>query len=223
MKNIIKKFLPPIILEIRSKFLESKIKNKILEKKLNSNNLFDAQSEIFLNNIVNCKIYGEYGCGDSTSYVLQNYNIKIYSVDTSSEWIELVKKKNKLSKNLIAKYIDIGEVKFLNWGLPTTLQKRRKFLDYCNWLWEQEQKPDLVLVDGRFRVCSFLVSLKMGDPGTKIIFDDYVYNPQYHLVEEFIKPKEMNDRQALFIIPNKNELDLNEIDEEIKKFQYVTT
>ena len=34
---------------------------------------------------------------------------------------------------------------------------------------------DCVLVDGRFRVCCFLTSLKNAEQGTRIIFDDYVY------------------------------------------------
>ena len=221
MKKILKKILQPILIDLRSKFVQSKIKKNIIKRNLKIKDLFGGESEIFLDNIQNCKIYGEYGCGDSTLYVLENFNIRIYSVDTSIEWIELIKKKS--TKNLNIKHIDIGKVKFLKWGLPETLDKRKEFINYCYWLWQQNPKPDLVLIDGRFRVCSFLVSLKMASPGTKIIFDDYVYNPEYHLVEEFIKPIRQNKRQALFVIPDKKELNLIELDEEIKKFQYVMT
>ena len=83
----------------------------------------------------------------------------------------------------------------------------------------ENKKPELVLIDGRFRVACFLFSLINGSPGTKIIFDDYVNRPHYHVVEEFIKPIETCGIQALFIIP-KN-LDYNNIEKTIEQFVHV--
>ena len=40
---------------------------------------------------------------------------------------------------------------------------------------ENKLVPDLILIDGRFRVCCFLSSLKYGNVGTKILFDDYLF------------------------------------------------
>ena len=41
------------------------------------------------------------------------------------------------------------------------------------------------------------------------------------IVEEFLKPIQFNERQALFIVPNKSTLDIKKIELEINKFSYV--
>jgi hypothetical protein len=38
-------------------------------------------------------------------------------------------------------------------------------------------KPDLVLIDGRFRLACFLHPLLAAAPGTPILFDDYTNRP----------------------------------------------
>ena len=62
--------------------------------------------------------------------------------------------------------------------------------------------PDVVLIDGRFRVACFLYALIHTKPGTVIIFDDYADRPEYHVVEEVISPVEVDQRQAKFVRPN---------------------
>ena len=131
----------------------------------------------------------------------------------------MIKTKIKDRKKVKIKYFDYGKI--ADWGTPKTYSKRKYFINYCEWIWKQKNKPNLVLIDGRFRICCFLNSLIKAKPETKIIFDDYIERPLYHVVEEFIKPKIINNRQALFIVPNKNQLNLDEIKKEIKKFQYV--
>ena len=85
----------------------------------------------------------------------------------------------------------IGVIQYL-------LQKKKNFLEYANWFWNFDLKPDLVLIDGRFRVLCFLTSIKFAPIGTKIIFDDYTFRPFYHVVEEFLKISDTCGRQALF-------------------------
>ena len=46
-----------------------------------------------------------------------------------------------------------------------------------------------------------MTCLLNAQPGTRIIFDDYVPRPRYHLVEEFCEACQKSDRQALFIVP----------------------
>ena len=61
--------------------------------------------------------------------------------------------------------------------------------------------PDLVLIDGRFRVCCFLTSLARAEAGTILLFDDYRDRPLYHLVEEFVQPSRQCGRQTAFVVP----------------------
>jgi hypothetical protein len=83
-KKFIELVIPPILLSMYFYF-----KNK----NFSPNSLFDGDDVLFKKLIKDIRIYGEYGCGKSTNWVLKNTSCKILSVDTSSEWIESVKKK----------------------------------------------------------------------------------------------------------------------------------
>ena len=81
--------------------------------------------------------------------------------------------------------------------MPKNYNLRANFKDYANWLWQNKDKPDLVLIDRKFRVYCFLTSLKLCDAGSKIIFDDYD-REEYHVVEQFIMPtKKMTNKSYL--------------------------
>ena len=119
-------------------------------------------------------------------------------------------------------WIDCGELE--EWGRPKTYEKRENFQNYINAIWQYPSfKPDLILIDGRFRVACFLTSLLNSNPGTKIIFDDYFDRAQYHIVEEFIQPIGKCGRQALFIVPMEEfeTLSIEKIKLEILNFRYV--
>ena len=179
--------------------------------------LFDGDDLLFKKLITSSKTYGEYGVGKSTRWVLNNSQARVLAVDSSQAWIDLVRTGNEASKRLDIQWIDLGT---LGWaGRPVSYEKRDQFWAYIESIWNRDQRPDLVLVDGRFRVACFLYSLVTGTPGTHLLFDDYTDRPEYHLVEEFIKPVQTCGRQALFIIPE--QLDQPLILATAKQFSYV--
>ena len=98
---------------------------------------------------------------------------------------------------------------------------RDNFIEYASNLWSHKLKPNVVLIDGRLRVLCFLVSLKKCDPGTKIIFDDYMTRKHYHIVEELIKPTSNNGRLCLFEVNEKSTINMKKLDFLIDKFNYV--
>ena len=169
--------------------------------------IFDGDDRLFKEILSNTKIYGEYGCGNSTKWVLENTNAIVKSVETVEE---IAKKYDGVH------YVNVGPI--TGWGRPESYEFRDKFVEYTYWIW-QDDKPDTVLVDGRFRVCCFLSSLKYADTGTKIIFDDYINYPVYHIVEKFVKREEECGRQCLFIVPDN--IDYEELDIEINNFRCV--
>lgn len=185
------------------------------------NELFDGYFQLFKHNLSSQTIYGEYGCGESTFYVLKNFDIPVFSVDSSQDWVNKVKSNNEKNKNLNINHINIGNVNENSWGYPDDYSLRDNFLKYASDIWSREQKPNFVLIDGRLRVLCFLVSLKNCESGTKIIFDDYVTRRYYHVVEELIKPKFNDGRQCLFEIDNKKDIDIKKLDFLINKFNYV--
>ena len=90
---------------------------------------------------------------------------------------------------------------------------------YREVIWNKPSKIDTVLIDGRFRVASFLTTLLYCEKGTKIIFDDYVTRSKYHIVEMFEQPIKSQGRQSLFIASNDYDKEL--LKKYIDKFEYV--
>ena len=208
-KKIIQLLLPPIIPYLYLKFFSSLRKS-----------LFDGDDFLFKKSLEGIKIYGEYGCGLSSKWMLKNTNCKVISVDSSKEWVEKIKTENKkyLSK-LTINHIDLGKVR--RWGFPLSYAKSNNFQDYTDYIWKQSEIPTFVLVDGRFRVCCFLTSLKFAEAGTKIIFDDYVNSPHYHFIEKYVSRISEFGRQCLFIVPAKNEIDMISLNKDIDAFRFV--
>ena len=180
------------------------LKHNELKSNLENNILFDGDDGLFKNLILEVKTYFEYGCGKSTEYMYKKSNASIFSIDTNREWatktLNLSKDYNDNRLNI--KWIDVGDV--ADWGYPISFEKKQNFVQYANWFWNFGLRPDLVVIDGRFRVLCFLTSIKYAPIGTKIIFDDYTNRPFYHVAEEFLKIKDSCGRQALFEVDERS-------------------
>jgi len=208
IRSFAKDLVPPLLLNMR---------RSILQKVAPKDRFFDGDDALFKKTVSTAKFYGEYGVGSSTVWVHGNAKCPMTSVDTDLNWIQNVKGKIGTSDRINLEWVDLGEIG--EWGRPKTYQKRDQFHKYIDSIWNSAQKPDVILVDGRFRVCCFLTSLANADPGATIIFDDYTIRPHYHLVEEFLKPDEFCGRQAKFTVPNSINRDL--ILDTANRFLYV--
>ena len=149
--------------------------------------LFEGDDAMFEQLASTSCVYFEYGCGASTKWMMPNTDSEIYSVDTSGEWLDHVRKEAGNSDRLHLHHTDLGPLKA--WGTPIGYSRCERFSDYADWPWQQGVVPNLILVDGRFRVCCFLTCLRNGAPGTPIIFDDYGGRPHYAFVERKAQDK----------------------------------
>jgi hypothetical protein len=94
---------------------------------------------------------------------------------------------------------DIGPTKA--WGFPTDQSGWSRYAQYPLAVWDLDtlRQPDVVLVDGRFRVgCAMAAALRTTRPVT-LLFDDYVPRKQYHRIEQYIgAPRRVIGRMAEF-------------------------
>jgi hypothetical protein len=143
--------------------------------------------------LASTRVYLEYGAGGSTLLAARHAQA-VHTVDSSQEWIATVRK--QVGPHVALYHCDIGPVG--DWGRPTDFSGVLRYHQYATAPWTADPDPDLILIDGRFRVASFLYSLFRARPGTTILFDDYANRPGYHVVERFCAPLEWHGRMALF-------------------------
>jgi hypothetical protein len=99
---------------------------------------------------------------------------------------------------------DIGLTR--EWGYPVrppTMMPRGRLAAYSAFpadAFAGSFCPELVLVDGRFRVACALKALRAlaGRSGWTLLFDDYAARGRYHVVEEFGELVGMVGRMAIF-------------------------
>jgi cellulose biosynthesis protein BcsQ len=142
--------------------------------------------------------YLEYGSGTSTQYVDQYTSCKAIIVENDFNWIQKISKTIQRKEDIEFIHIDLGPT--AAWGYPKEIEKyKNRFEEYYKKPWELNDDFDLILIDGRFRVATFLYCLLKAKNGTIIFIDDYKERHHYHDIEKIIKPNVIYYRMAKFI------------------------
>lgn len=147
----------------------------------------------------------EYGSGGST-ILAASKGKTVVSTESSAPWlIELMGsyKERKLPGDIIPIFCDIGETKA--WGHPKDETRWKSWPAYPINAWkyclDNKINPDLVLIDGRFRVACFIASCINTTTPMRILFDDFVERPHYHIVKSIVEPSQIIDNHlAVFDI-----------------------
>jgi len=165
----------------------------------------------------------EYGSGGSTMLAAKSETTDIITVESNPFWLlELMGayKEQNLPGNIIPIYSNIGQTKA--YGHPKDTSQRDNWPSYANLPWqyseENDFQPELVLIDGRFRVACFLSSCVNTTKSIKILFDDYVGRSYYHVVEDIIKPSKFIDNRLAVFEVEPNMIDAKYITDNIKYF-----
>ncbi|MFL6604137.1 MAG: hypothetical protein ACJ8R9_22795 [Steroidobacteraceae bacterium] len=146
--------------------------------------------------IASTRNYLEYGSGGST--ILASRMVKtLVSVDSEGSFLADVRRKlaEEAGRKAIMKLIHVNIGLTYHWGMPVftkpTRRRVRRWEDYPTAPWRYyrsiAQQPDLILVNGRFRVACVLESLLSLSPlsNTQILVDNYAERPWYQMMERF--------------------------------------
>jgi len=155
-----------------------------------------TENDFFLEKLKNSKLYLEYGSGYST-LLAHKLNKKFFSIESDKDFYRYIKKKT-LSKNVLL--YNLGIVGF--YSRPIKIIKDKELINnYCKKILEyfddNNMIPDLILVDGRYRVLNILHLYKFfynKDKKPFVIIDDYTgYNSPgrtyLHVIENFFTIK----------------------------------
>ena len=143
----------------------------------------------------------EYGSGGSTLVAGQSATKAVISVESDRDWFLKMQnwfKANAAPVPVILHHGNIGPTR--KWGFPANTQKADRWSGYALSVWDRPdfQHPDVVLVDGRFRLACLLTTLFRITRPVRVLCDDYVDRPDYHKIERLVGPPAMTGRMAAF-------------------------
>ena len=145
----------------------------------------------------------EYGSGGSTVMASEMKGKTIYSIESSRVWTKMMKawfEQDQPVSMPEMRHVNIGKTG--KWGTPVDGSAFQRYHLYPLAIWDEPEfkHPDVVLVDGRFRVaCAFATMLRAEKPVT-LLFDDYMGRKGYHSLEDFVERKDNVANMARFEI-----------------------
>lgn len=133
----------------------------------------------------------EFGAGGSTALALKMGVERLVSVESDAAWIGRLLADDAAARaardgRLSLLHADIGAVGFM--GRPAGDSPRETWPEYARlpWMHTGETPPDLVFVDGRFRVACILETALRVERKTIIAVHDFWNRPAYHGVLPFL-------------------------------------
>ena len=160
------------------------------------------------------RFYLEYGSGGSTILGAKLGIDKIITVETDKVFLDAVLSHLKDYKGIVPLHSNIGLT--TSYGYPLFGLKKKRHFSYCapffvsKKKWEKHaslpwdfinkkypgESPDLILIDGRFRVASVLMSLmNLKGDSTILILDDY--REHYRGIEPYIDNIEWIEKRSI--------------------------
>ena len=186
---------------------------------------FDAEGlAAFKKGLAGARVYLEYGAGGST--VLASRSVqKLFCVESDAWFLRAVERKLRTTGSVSENHFlhaNIGLTEF--WGKPAftnySAGRLRRWTRYPQLPWKALQAaalvPDMILIDGRFRVACMLECLiQLNDQSTLIYFDDYFDRASYAIVERFADMVDRAGRMAIF--RKKTSMDLEACNEALRE------
>jgi hypothetical protein len=145
----------------------------------------------------------EWGTGVSTYYLGTHSGCSIVSIESSKSWANVINQiflREGLSEICKVIFINIGPTK--SYGTPIKMFQRFNKSKFKNY-WEVANQfksfnPEVVLIDGRFRILCALESLTVFKPPFTLIIDDYTLRPSYNILSTLLGDPVLIDRSAIF-------------------------
>lgn len=148
----------------------------------------------------------EYGSGGSTVMAAEMPGRRVTAVESDRAWALGMRawfRENPPAEGSEVEILwsDIGPTK--EWGHPADETGWKRWARYPLKVWERGVDPDVVLVDGRFRVGCALAALFRARRPFRLLFDDYAPRQHYHVAAEYLGRPRMAGRMAVWEVEPK--------------------
>jgi hypothetical protein len=179
--------------------------------------LFGDEINLFTAYLKESKSYFEFGSGGSTCLAVQLGIPSIVSVESDINWINKLRTFQVVKDKVQFHYIDI-DANPDNWGYPKTLNKISNWHYYSGVI--TPYNPDLIFVDGRFRVACCLRSWLIMSEDSFLMIHDYKDRTQYHIIEQFFELVE--SLNTLYVFRKKADVDIRLVYSTLDKYIHDT-
>ena len=225
IKQFGRTYLPRSVLE-RGHLIAFLYRQRFSKPRIPDTPAFDVEGDrYFATRMPKARIYLEYGSGGST-IVAAKTRVRFKTVDSDPFFLRAVE--NKITTELGSPngdfiYCDIGMTEL--WGVPLfkrlSARRRNRWKRYPLAPWLDNDAsflPDLVLIDGRFRVACALTTIKYltNKLSFEILVDDYGDRAEYQEIEKYAELSSMQGRMAVF--KPKPAVNLDNIDQAIETY-----
>lgn len=161
----------------------------------------EAEAEAVRAAYAGASVILEYGSGGSTALAADMDGKTIYSVESDRKWATMMEgyfEQNPPKSTVHMHHVNIGPTK--EWGHPVDHGGWWKYIRYPLSVWDRDdfQHPDVVLVDGRFRVGCVLATMMQITRPVTLLFDDYAGRDRYHEVLRYAEPDQQFGRMVRF-------------------------
>lgn len=162
---------------------------------------FGSELDLFEDSLKDVQQYLEFGIGGSTLVAVRLGLPSIVAIDSDNKWVEAVRSHNEVAPLLISQRVtvihaNIGPV--ATWGHPIGCTSVAMWPNYLRSAWDEwarrKSVPDLVFVDGRFRVACCLsvlascaTEIDTGKFPRVLIHDLFDSRPQYNHIFKYFE------------------------------------
>lgn len=160
--------------------------------------------------------YFEWGSGGSTYLAAMKPNIKsITSIESDTQWFravnDAVKGKSHVKIVLVDLHCDPN-----NWGRPGSSCSENEQKRYSSQI--LYSNPDLILIDGRYRIACCLKCFSTISDDCVVLFDDFLTRPHYNVVLTYFDVIEKTTDNCMVVLKKKTG-QVAPTDEFIRKYE----
>ncbi len=193
--------------------------------------LFDDEYELLHREMIGASSYLEFGAGGSTLLAARSGVARIVTGDSDPAWLDRVQHEIAAAHpNAQVEFIrcDIGRTG--EWGVPLDRDQIASWPSYFLLPWQRflarGEIPDLIYVDGRFRVACALYSLlilhlhgrRLFRRKTRIMIHDFTKRPHYGKVADHAAM--VTSKNTLAVFEQKRDICQSELVQDLLSFQF---
>ena len=183
------------------------------------------EKNIFDDAIAGSKYYLEFGLGGSTLRAIRKSEANIFCVESSTEWLNYMREYSVIKlcegERLTICMVDIGPTGL--WGHPKPGNDALRFEEYSSKVFSliDNEKVDLALVDGRFRVaCVLMLIMRCGkNARLNIMIHDFWSRDHYFVVLKYLDVFRRADDIGLFTV--KTDFDITALEKDYEAYKTI--